>query len=92
MIATCWKTRWNRRQIGLSANLQDQVHSYDNVIQEMAMEQPRSYKKEKILFTEYKLNIIIESTRVVGPEPQYNVTIVRYSNSVLHRGQIVLTM
>lgn len=43
VVPTRGEARWNGRQIWMAAHLEDQVHSDDDVEQEVAMEEPETW-------------------------------------------------
>jgi len=49
MVTAGREIRWYRRQIRMRSHVQNQIHANQYVEQEMAMEQPVSYKEDRLI-------------------------------------------
>lgn len=70
MVAAGWETWRDGRKVSVSADLENETHSYNYVEEEVTVEKPE--------------------TRVISSKPEYNVAIVRYSDSIFRGWQVEL--
>lgn len=97
MIAAGREVWWNRRQILERTDLQDQIHAYHDVEQEVTMEQPETcgrVKNSSIALNRCRNHGTPPTTltRIISAETHYHVAIVWDGDGILQWWVVVLSV